>query len=282
MQNTTNKTFRPTLLACAAGALFMGVAAFSSSNLANAKVSEAAIEHAASHTVDDSERSSISISINQDSNEIVHADVTVDGENYQYDFTADEIKDKQALKAKLSELPTKAQKTLMSALSGIDKGHKVAFIKKVQLSEKEKKKLEGLKQQLEAKTAQIEKKVKLIEIDTSKLEGKQSKMEALAKEMEKLGLEFESLADHQVAEIEIEVDQLTDGLDDIVEQIVELETKGLHVISDKPHVFTSNLDDERVFIINGEDGDAAEQIQRLIETVELSDEQKQKLKQLLN
>ncbi|WP_394133030.1 hypothetical protein [Shewanella maritima] len=237
--------------------------------------------HAATVDIEKAEQTasqsySVAMQIQQDSNDITQAKVSVDGDEHEFNFTQDELKDNQALQETLAVLPEKVQQSVIAALTSLDGKHKMAIIKKQKLSAEDQQKLAELHEKLASKQADIEKKVRVFAIKSEDMADKQLEMETLAKEMAKLGEDYQVMFDAESAEVDVEIHQLADGLEAIVEQIVEIETQGLEVDTQ-----LLGEGEHKVMIIHHDGDNASEQIERLIEHHDLSDEQKQKLRKLL-
>ncbi|PKG59287.1 hypothetical protein [Shewanella sp. GutDb-MelDb] len=197
--------------------------------------------------------------IETDENDITHVTIKTDGKQHDLAFTAQELKDKDVISAKLAELPKESQTLLTRMLSRSQLHPKNnLFVVNAEQDKAIKIKLEKLYKQLDGKTAQIEAHV-------IKIESKSGELEAKAQELEKL---FEQ----NEGEFEIHIESLSDDIEIIAEQISELEVMRF-----------GDSDEHASFVIfDDDDGASAEHILSLISHANLSKEDKQKLKSALD
>ncbi|ABE54650.1 hypothetical protein Sden_1364 [Shewanella denitrificans OS217] len=249
----------------------------------------------------------ITVSVEQDSNDITQAKVNVDGQDYEVSFTAQELSNPDLLQQRLDILPAQARESLIKALNHnepqemavmheTDLGS-MSFVKFKELNDEDKAKLAKLHQELNHRQHAIEKHVQSININTSGIDAISAEMEQLSKqlaiktaqheqaktggnseEIERIaaklsekGREIERLMGGKHEEVRVEIHKMSAGIEDLVEQIVALETQG------------RSLDGEHKVIVIKQDGeDAAQGITKLIKNLQLTDEQKQQMKAALN
>ncbi|GIU14811.1 hypothetical protein [Shewanella sp. MBTL60-007] len=211
-------------------------------------------------TIDNSNHSLIT-KINTDENDITHVTVVVDGVDstaHEMSFTPEELSDKESVKQKISELPKDVQKSVAKMLDRVQRhaaNPKQPLDPKVEQAIKIK--LEKLHQQLSGKEAEIE--------------AHAFKLESKARALEEKARELEVIFEQNEGEFEIHMQSLGDDIEILTEQITELELERL------------GLDGEasRVLIIQGHSKPTSSDILELIERADLSDEDKQKLSEVL-
>ncbi|GIU08102.1 MULTISPECIES: hypothetical protein [unclassified Shewanella] len=196
--------------------------------------------------------------INTDENDITHVTVAVDGTSHDMSFTAQELSDKQSVKQRISELPKDVQKPVLRMLERVQlhaASPRQPLDPKVEQAIKIK--LEKLHQQLSGKEAEIE--------------AHAFKLESKAREIEEKARELEVIFEQNEGQFEIHMDSLGDDIEILTEQITELELERLGLDGDA----------SRVLIIQGHGKPTSSDILELIERAELTDEQKQKLSEVL-
>ncbi|MEZ9822899.1 hypothetical protein AB4238_20125 [Shewanella sp. 10N.286.45.A1] len=192
--------------------------------------------------------------IETDENDITHVTVNSNGKQHQLAFTAQELKDKEVIKQKLTVLPKEDQAFLTRTLSRMQQPSKDnVFIIDTKQDKTIKIKLEKLYQELDGKTTEIEAHVVRIEAKSGELEAK--------------ALELEQLFEQNEGDFEIHIDSLSDEIELITEQITALEVMR----------FGDSNNHGQFIIINDDDEQNAEHILSLINHSELTKEDREKL-----
>jgi hypothetical protein len=221
----------------------------------------------------------ISITMEQDSNEVTQAKVAIDGEVFELSLTAEELGDPALLKQRVALLPDNARESLLNAIHNTHTHHinqhkindyssdKHTVIKVKELDEPTKAKLASLYQKLAEKQRVIEKEAAVIDIDSKAIEAKSAEIEAIANQLAKQSMTLPTADEHdmQVArlreqlaqktqeleqimgtthkEVNIRIANASQGLDEIVQQIVDIETQGRGL--DKAHKVIVIKDDSK-------------------------------------
>ncbi|MFT5788966.1 MAG: hypothetical protein ACI8SJ_001074 [Shewanella sp.] len=207
----------------------------------------------------DSKHREFTTQIETDENDITHVTVKTDGKQHDLAFTAQELKDKDVISAKLAELPKETQALLTRMLSRSQLHAKNnMFVIDTKQDKAIKIKLEKLYKELDGKEAQIEAHV--------------IKIEAKSGEIEAKALELEKLFEQNEGEFEIHIESLSDDMELITEQITELEVMR----------FGDHDEHADVVIFRNDDEASADHILNLISHAKLSEEDKQKLKSALD
>jgi hypothetical protein len=203
------------------------------------------------------------MNINQDENELTQVSVKLGKEKHEFTFTPAELKDPAVIKSKLAELPEKPKKTLTKLLTKLTamEHRKFAQFHSKELDAKTRKKLETIAKKMEGKEAEMQRIA--------------MKLEAKAAEMEAHAMEFEVLHQQQEDEYAFIVESIEGNVADIVSEFGDLD-----IDIDFAH---DNGHGNRIVIINGHDEDEqAEHLIKMIKNSNLTDEDKQAIKEALN
>lgn len=205
------------------------------------------------------------IQFKQDSNDTTHLIVEIGEDRKDFSFTDQELEDLASLKNKLSALPDDVQNRVIELVQSMTGEHALMITRNGNLDEATKLRLEKLHRELANKEAEIEKSVHAFEIHIKDTDFNTVEMDAKRQEIDKLVQEFASRLEGSEQEFTIEIQQLTDGVDKLVTEIIELE--GL----DMSH------DANKVIVIKQNDDDVVAHIKTLIEQDQLSEADKQAL-----
>jgi len=235
--------------------------------------------------------------VNQDENEMTQVSVRVNNEKHEFTFTPEELKDVNIIESRLAPLPEESRIKLAKLLSRMNKAgkHRFHIVPAPELDPKLEKKLLSLAVKLEGKEAEMEKiaiqlKAKVAELDPKleeqlqalalKMKGKETemeniaiKLEAKAAEIEAHALEFETLQEFHEEEFEIVIEALEQHVSKIVSHIDDIDIDFDEMGSDG----------SRIIIIGNDNEDKhVEHLIKAIKASELTDKEKQAIKEALN
>lgn len=203
------------------------------------------------------------MNINQDENELTQVSVKLGKEKHEFTFTPEELKDPTVIESKLAELPEKPKKTLsklLIKLTVVDHRRLTQFHRK-ELDAKTRKKLAVIAKKMEGKEAEMQR----IAV----------KFEAKAAEMEAHAMEFEVIHQQQEGEYAFIVESIEGNVADIISEFDDLDID-IDFTRDNGH-------GNRIIIINDHDADEqAEHLIKMIRNSNLTDEDKQAIKEALN
>ncbi|WP_076415464.1 hypothetical protein [Shewanella sp. UCD-KL12] len=236
----------------------------------------------------------------RDENELTQVNVKLPNEEqtFTFTFTQDELNDQQVIKDKLSSLPTSSADKIANLLNRINKRSKLGFdvyIEK-ELDPEARIKIKEMTRHMEIKGREMEEKAKQLEVHIAEMTAHAAKMatneaaldarerefdihiaelESHADEMESKAMELEVYFDKHGEELEMVMDRLADDVSDIASQYTNVQVEFIQQDDDGGN--------QHVFIIQGnEKSDAAEDLIESIKHSNLSETQKQAIRDALN
>ncbi|ABV36407.1 conserved hypothetical protein [Shewanella sediminis HAW-EB3] len=237
------------------------------------------------------------VHVNQDENEMTQVSVQLNNEKHEFTLTPEELKDVNVIESRLAPLPEESRIKLAKLLSRMNKGgeHKFHIIQAPELEPKLEKKLQALAIKMEGKEAEmheiaIKLKAKAAELDPKlekklqamaiKMEGKEAEMEkmaimleAKAAEIEAHALEFEALQEFHEEEFDVVIEALEQHVSEIVAEIDDIDIDFDEIGSDGSHY---------IIIRNDNEDKHVEHLIKAIKASELTDKEKQAIKEALN
>ncbi|QFU23238.1 hypothetical protein FM038_25605 [Shewanella eurypsychrophilus] len=233
-----------------------------------------------------------------DENELIQVEVKVNNDEQSFTFTQDELADPQVIEDKLSSLPKASADKIANLLNRINKRSKLGFnlYAEKELDPQTLLKIEKMTRLMEAKGHEMEAKAREFEIHVAKMLSHAEMMEdnehqidararefqihieeleSHAEEMEAKAMKLEAYFEEHGEEFEIVMDNLADEISDIASQYADVQIEFIQRHSDN--------DSQHVFVIHGDEkSDVTEHLIQSIKHSELTEKQKQAIKDALN
>ncbi|AQS35630.1 hypothetical protein Sps_00425 [Shewanella psychrophila] len=206
--------------------------------------------------------------IKSDENKLTQVKVRVGEDKQTFTFTQDELTDPQVIKDKLSSLPKASATKVAHLLSRMANRQDLGFdlIVENELDPKTLLKIEKISRLMETKGHEMEAKAREFEVHVAQ-------MESHAHEMEAKAMALEIYFDQHEEEFDIIMNELADEVSEITSNFSDIEIE----------IHEGGADSQHVFIFHGDE--KSDITQHLIESIkqsELTEEQKQAIRDALN